>query len=182
MLGRLLIGIVKGLFVGGLVGLALAKIGFAAPGALVAYAAAAMTGVLVGLIAGKPIWAKDAKIEAGMKAFVGALLASGLMYAVRRWLTMGVPFPLGELAAPNLSLSEPASSSGTVGGLAVTSLATIAALLGGFYEADNNPSDAEGASSEKSAEATGGKRVAMPDADEHAEEEDEAPPEKRAKK
>ena len=55
MLGRLLIGIVKGLLVGGLVGFALAKLGFAAPGAIIAYLAAAMTGVLVGLVAGKPI-------------------------------------------------------------------------------------------------------------------------------
>ena len=85
--------------------------------------AAALTGVLVGLVAGKPIWAKDAKIEAGMKAFIGALLAAGLMYAVRRFLTMPVPFPLGELAAPNESLLEPATSTGTIGGLAITSLA-----------------------------------------------------------
>jgi hypothetical protein len=182
MLGRLLIGIVKGILVGGLVGLALAKLGFAAPGVLIAYAAAAMTGVLIGLVAGKPIWAKDAKIEAGMKAFVGALLASGLMYAVRRWLTMELPVPLGELAGPNASLGEPAASSGTIGGLAITSLATIAALLGGFYEADNNPADTEDAASSKSAEATGGKRVAVSQDEAEAEDEDEAPPEKRAKK
>ena len=59
MLGRLLIGIVKGLIVGGLVGFGLAKLGIAAPGAVIAYLAAALTGVLVGLVAGKPIWAKE---------------------------------------------------------------------------------------------------------------------------
>src|SRR6478609_3692395 len=115
MLGRLLIGIVKGLLVGGLVGFALAKLGFAAPMAVIAYLAAAVTGVLIGLIAGKPIWAKDAKIEAGMKAFVGALLGAGLMYAVRRWLTMPLPFVLGPLSAANTSLGEAATSTGTVG-------------------------------------------------------------------
>jgi hypothetical protein len=143
MLGRLLIGIVKGLLVGALLGFALAKLGFAAPGAIVAYLAAAATGVLIGLVAGKPIWAKDAKIEAGMKAFVGALLGAGLMYAARRWLTMPVPL-IGPLWAANTSLGEAATSStGTVGGMAITSLAAIAALLGGFYEADNDPSEGE---------------------------------------
>src|SRR3954471_18572308 len=141
MLGRLLIGLVKGLIVGGLVGFGLVKLGMALPIAIVAYLAAAATGVLVGLIAGKPIWAKDAKIEAGMKAFVGALLGAGLMYAVRRWLTMPLPFVLGPLSAANTSLGEAATSTGTVGGVATTSLAAIAGLLGGFYEADNDPSE-----------------------------------------
>jgi hypothetical protein len=143
MLGRLLLGLVKGLIVGALLGFGLAKLGLAAPGAVVAYLAAALAGVLVGLVAGKPIWAKDAKIEAGMKAFVGALLGAGLMYAARRWLTMPLPISLGALAGPNASLSEAASSAGTLGGTAITSLAAVAALLGGFYEADNNPSDDE---------------------------------------
>lgn len=138
MLGRLLFGIVKGLFVGGLVAFAMTQIGFVAPGAFFAYAAAALTGVLIGLVAGKPIWAKDAKIEAGMKAFFGALLAAGLMYALRRFGTMGVPFPLGPLAEANTSLGEAAGSGGTVGGLAITSLPIVAALLGGFYDADND--------------------------------------------
>ncbi|MEP7120803.1 MAG: hypothetical protein ABJE95_07840 [Byssovorax sp.] len=141
MLGRLLIGIVKGLLLGGLIGFGLAKLGLAAPGAIIAYLVAAATGVLVGLIAGKPIWAKDAKIEAGMKAFVGALLGAGLMYAARRWLTMPLPFVLGPLSAANTSLGEAATSTGTVGGMAMTSLAAIAGLLGGFYEADNDPNE-----------------------------------------
>ena len=74
MLGRLLVGIVKGIVLGGLLGFGLLKLGQAVPIAIVAYLAAAVTGILIGLIAGKPIWAPDAKIEAGMKAGVGALL------------------------------------------------------------------------------------------------------------
>ena len=132
MLGRLLIGIVKGLMVGSLLGFALVKLDLAIPGALVAYLAAAVTGVLVGLVAGKPIWAKDAKIEAGTKAFVGALLALGLMAAVRAWLMIPLPFALGSLAPEGAML----------GGFAMTALATIAAVLGGFYEADNDESGA----------------------------------------
>ncbi len=184
MLGRLLIGIVKGLLVGGLVGFALAKLGFAAPGAIIAYLAAAMTGVLVGLVAGKPIWAKDAKIEAGMKAFFGALLGVGLMYAARRWLTMPLPVALGPLAAANTSLGEAATSTGTIGGLAITSLASIAGLLGGFYEADNDPSEGQQAAvgGTKRAPASN-KRIAAEEAGEEADEEldAEADP-KRSKK
>ncbi|KYF86995.1 hypothetical protein BE17_05140 [Sorangium cellulosum] len=185
MLGRLILGIVKGLIVGGLLGFGLAKLGYAAPFAVIAYLAAALAGVLVGLIAGKPIWAKDAKIEAGMKAFVGALLGAGLMYAARRWLTMPVPVPLGELGGANLSLGEAAGSAGTFGGLAVTSLAAIAALLGGFYEADNDPSDeaTPGAKPAAKAAAGGNKRIAAAAAADDLEDDLEIEPEKkRAKK
>jgi hypothetical protein len=184
MLGRLLIGIVKGLLVGGLIGFGLAKLGFAAPMAIIAYLAAALTGVLIGLIAGKPIWAKDAKIEAGMKAFVGALLGAGLMYAARRWLTMPLPLALGPLSAANTSLGEAATSTGTIGGMAITSLAAIAALLGGFYEVDNDPADGGHAaeSGGKRAPASN-KRIAADDASDEADEEldAEADP-KRSKK
>ena len=178
MIGRLLIGLVKGLVVGGLLGFLLAKVGMAAPIAVVAYLAAALTGVLVGLIAGKPIWAKDAKIEAGMKAGVGALLSVGLMFAIRRWITMPLPFsigPLGEVAPGQV---------GALGMLAIPSLAMMAAVLAGFYEADNTPApvgeskDAP-ASSESAAAA---KRIATAgdEADEEALEDE--PQQKRAKK
>jgi len=174
MLKRLLIGIVKGLFIGGLLGFGLAKVGIAAPGAVVAYIAASVAGVLTGLVAGKPIWAKDAKVEAGMKALVGALLGAGLMYATRRWLTLGVPFDLGDLAAVNESLSELPGTAGTVGGLAVTSLAAVAALLGGFYEADNNPG---GAADD---EAKSGRNVRIADDDDDADADLEAEAEEEA--
>jgi hypothetical protein len=184
MLGRLLIGIVKGLIVGALVGFGLAKLGFAAPVAVIAYLAAALSGVLIGLIAGKPIWAKDAKIEAGMKAFAGALLGAGLMYAARRFLTMPVPIPLGELGAANLSLGEAPGAQGSIGGLAITSLAAITALLGGFYEADNDPSEAEAAPPNRAKKAPPkGQRIAASEvADEADEELDGEADRKRAKK
>src|SRR4051812_1584027 len=132
MLGRLLIGIVKGLIVGSLLGFGLVKLGMAVPGAVIAYLAAALTGVIIGLIAGKPIWAKDAKIEAGAKAVVGALLGVGLMAVERTWLQVPLP-PLGALAPEGA----------TLGGFAMTSLAAVAALLGGFYDADNDTSSDE---------------------------------------
>lgn len=177
MLGRLLIGLVKGLVIGGLLGFGLAKLGLGAPIALVAYPAAALAGILVGLVAGKPIWAKDAKIEAGMKAFVGAILAAGLMFAARKWLTMGVALPLQGIVGAE-------ASAGALGTLAITSLAMITAVLGGFYEADNDPAEGEGqggASTGKRVE--GGRRVAASAGDELGDEELEAEVEpKRAKK
>jgi hypothetical protein len=173
MLGRLLFGIIKGLIVGALVGFALAKLGMASPAMIVAYLAAASAGVLVGLIAGKPIWAKDAKIEAGMKAAVGALLAAGLMYAARRFLTMPLPFALGPFSSPGASIGE----------TAITSLAAVAALLGGFYEADNDEAEAPPPKLANKRVAPGNKRIA---ASKNADELDEDPgaeaDEKHAKK
>src|SRR5258708_91842 len=112
MLKRLLLGF----FIGAVVGIAAATAlasGLSMSsfdgslGALWAYGAAAATGALTGLVAGKPIWAAEAKVEAGLKAFFGALLAAGAMFALRGWgggrtrdLTAphGVgPRPVGEL-------------------------------------------------------------------------------------
>ncbi len=178
MLARLLIGIVKGLIVGALLGYGLVKLGQGIPGAILAYPAAALSGVVVGLIAGKPIWAKDAKIEAGTKAFVGALLAIGLMAAARTWLLVPIPFSLGALAPEHAGVV-------TLGGFAMTALAAIAGLLGGFYEADNDPSSEEAApAGEKERAGKKGQRIA-PALKSHGEDEEELDHEadrKRAKK
>src|SRR5262249_12471923 len=112
MLRRLLVGLVIGLVVGGLLAAALIK-GFGMPlldgtgGAVLAYVSAALGGVLTGLVAGKPIWAQGGRIEAGLKAAFGALLAVGAMFALRQWVTVHVNLtavgagdgPLGDLPA-----------------------------------------------------------------------------------
>jgi hypothetical protein len=173
MLGRLLVGIVKGIVLGGLLGFGLLKLGQAVPIAVVAYVAAAVAGILIGLIAGKPIWAKDAKIEAGMKAGVGALLGVGLMFAARRWLTMPVPGALLDITRAQIQDAAP-----TLGTFGMTSLAAIAAVLGGFYDADNTPEP-------EKAEAQGAKtpppknRIAQPPNDEEFEDEAGEEPEKK---
>jgi hypothetical protein len=174
MLGRLLIGLVKGLFLGALLGLALVKLGMAMPGAIIAYLAAAVTGIVIGLVAGKPIWAKDAKIEAGTKAVVGALLGIGLMVAARTWLLVELPFSLAPLAPEHA----------TFGGFAMTALAAIAGLLGGFYEADNDSTGEEAAAHPGAKDAAAGpKRIAQHAAPEEEEELLESEPDqKRTKK
>lgn len=185
MILRLLFGLVKGVIVGGLVGFIFAKIGIIAPGALFAFLGAAISGAAVGLVAGKPIWAPGAKIEAGMKALVGALLGAGLMWAVRRWLgAIPVPFNLGTLAAPNSSLGE-LSANGTIGGLSLTSFAAVAAVLGGFYEADNTPDSGDDSAKTESTAASKEKakpRIAAGQVEADELDEDDATEERKAKR
>ncbi|MFO0550399.1 MAG: hypothetical protein U0271_18535 [Polyangiaceae bacterium] len=152
MVLRLLLGLLKGVVLGALVGFALVQLGQAAPSALVAYLAAAVTCALVGLIAGKPIWAAGARIEAGLKAGFGALLGVGLMWLTRSFLHFQLPFSLGPLSH--------GVAHGTIGGLAVTSLAVVAGVLGAFYDADNTPGDEEADAS--NAKPAAKARVAKP--------------------
>jgi hypothetical protein len=178
MLRRLLLGLILGAIVGGLAAAALVAgplhmALFAADtgGAILAYAAAAITGVLTGLVAGKPIWASGAKIEAGLKAFFGALLAAGLMFALRQWVHF----------QPDLAFLMPGVDpvdvhTAVVGAVPALALPAVAAVLGGFFELDNTGgSDADGAKGDASkskkrvaddkANGTAKKRVAVDDAD-----------------
>ncbi len=153
MLKRLLFGLLFGLLVGGLLAAAVIKgVGmFAFTGSAgavaLAYVFAAVTGVLVGLVAGKPIWASGGQIEAGLKAVVGGGVAAAAMWAMRRWL--GFDLNLHELG---ISPAIPTAA----GLLPAVTLPLIAAVLGAFYEADNTPS----ADDEKSAKSSKGKAPA----------------------
>jgi hypothetical protein len=97
-----------------------------AGGAVLSYVGAVLTGVLTGLVAGKPIWASGAKIEAGLKAFFGAALGAGLMFALRQW---GGAF--------ELDLRFIGAGHGAVGDLPAASFPLLAAVLGAFFELDN---------------------------------------------
>jgi hypothetical protein len=176
MLRRLFLGLVLGVVLGGLVAGAIVSglklLTFAAAGgALMAYAAALATGALTGLVAGKPIWAPGAKVEAGLKAFFGALLAAGGMFALRQWapawtvdlspIHAGGPAPLGELPAASLPL--------------------IGAVLGGLFELDNTGDasvGAPGAGGGRIAARSGPVRVGKvpPSADDAEDDEASAPP------
>lgn len=136
MLRRLLVGLVLGLVVGALVAAGLVaglgvRVFAGAGGAVLAYFAAAVTGVLTGLVAGKPIWASGAKVEAGLKAFFGALLAAGVMFALRQWAGAWT------LDLPAIGVSGRTA----VGDLPAASLPLLAAVLGGFFELDNTGQD-----------------------------------------
>lgn len=154
MLRRLLLGLVIGLLMGGLVAAGLvAGLGLqtfmGTSGIVLAYVSAALTGVLTGLVAGKPIWASGAKIEAGLKAFFGALLAAGLMFALRQWAG-GLHAPITAVTPVDLP----------VGDLPAAALPIIAALLGGFFELDNTGGGKT--DDEKKAEASGPKKRIAP--------------------
>lgn len=166
-----------GLFLGGIIGAIIAAIlvqglgvmSFADStlGAAGAYLAAAITGVLTGLVAGKPIWSADGKIEAGLKAFFGALIALGGMFVLRQWVH--VPVDLHALKASNGPTD--------LGQLPAVSLPIIAAVLAGFFELDNSgdkdKKEEEKAGAPKSAAGNSKVRVGGNDAESSEEEEEE---------
>lgn len=169
MLKRLIVGLVLGTVIGGVFAAVLVQgLGWALfPNAVVAYLAAAATGVVTGLVAGKPIWSADGKIEAGLKAFFGVLLGLGAMFALRTW------------AKIDLDLDALKAGHAELGQLPAASLPIIAALLAGFYELDNSPSSSEDGKDEgKGAESKkgSGKKVRVADEEDAADEEEEEEP------
>ena len=134
---RLFTGLVVGIAMGGAAAAAFVK-GFGVQsfadtgaGALLPYAAALAMGALVALVAGKPIWAKGAWIEVGLKAFFGSLLAAGGMFALRRWGGMSI------------DLSRIGAGAGPLSALPATSLPILATLLSVLFELDNTESPEE---------------------------------------
>jgi hypothetical protein len=177
MLKRLLVGLVIGAVIGAVVAAVLVQglgIGSFAGAAVFAYLAAAVTGTLTGLVAGKPIWAEGGKVEAGLKAFFGGLLALGAMFALRQWVHVGV------------DLTAIKAGAGEIGDLPAASLPLIAAVLAGFFELDNSPTVDKGAKDDKQGDKKAlpaNRKVRVVDAG-SAEEEDEAeePPAAKKKK
>jgi hypothetical protein len=156
MLRRLFVGLLLGTVIGVAAAAALVfglkvTVFDGTGGSFEAYGAALAVGVLGGLITGKPIWASDAKVEAGLKAVVGALLAAAGMFALRRWAPeVSLPAPLGT-GAPVSAGDLPAS------------LAILGASLGALFELDNTDEGkkAPGATARpRGSPPTGARRVA----------------------
>ena len=97
MLKRLVFALLEGALPGVLAAFVLSSVG-AASSALAVYIAAAAVGVLTGLLAGRPIWAKSAKVEGSMKAVVGLFISVTMLFGIRKWLP-GVSVDLGAFAA-----------------------------------------------------------------------------------
>ncbi|HVJ89980.1 MAG TPA: hypothetical protein VM580_09255 [Labilithrix sp.] len=181
MLKRLVVGLVLGALLGGILAAVLVQ-GFgvlsfdqAALGAAGAYLAAGLTGVLTGLVTGKPIWSADGKIEAGLKAFFGALLALGGMFALRQWVHFEV-----DLAALKAS-NGPAE----IGQLPAVSLPLLAAVLGGFFELDNTDAPEKDKKDDKVAgsKEVGSTKVRVSDgAEVDGSEDEESPPPAKARR
>jgi hypothetical protein len=148
MIRRLFVGLLLGALVGAIVAAAFIKgLGILAFGTVLALLAGAATGALVGLIAGKPIWASGAKIEAGLKAFAGAVIGVIAMLLVRKFL------------GQEIDLSAYGAGAGAIGDLPVTSLPIVAALLGAFYEVDNTPEASDKKADAPAARAASNKKV-----------------------
>ena len=84
MLKRLLAALLEGVIPGAAVAYGLGRLGLQTP--VTMYAAVAVVGVLTGLVAGRPIWARAAKTEAALKAAAGAFISVVVLYALRKWL------------------------------------------------------------------------------------------------
>ncbi len=125
--------LVFGLILGAAIGAALAALwvrGLGMPlfeSAPFAYLAAAVMGIFTGLVAGKPIWAADGKIEAGLKALFGVVLGVGGMFVLRKW------------GNAEIDLSMLHAGAGTLGHLPAASLPILGSVLAAFYEIDNSP-------------------------------------------
>lgn len=172
MVKRLIVGLFLGAVVGAILaavlvqGLGVMSFDASTLGAAGAYIAAAITGVMTGLVAGKPIWSADGKIEAGLKAFFGALIALGGMFALRQWVHVSV----------DLSALKASAGPTEVGQLPAVSLPLIAAVLAAFFELDNTgvPDDAKGEEGKESGKVSTKKlRVANGEASVDADDEEE---------
>ena len=132
MARRLILGPLKGLLIGGALALILVKgLGIGTFGAALAYSCAVLAGVLAGLLTGKPVWARNARVEAGLKVVVGAALAAALMFALRQW------------GSVTLDLSNFGAGAGSLGELPVVSLPLIALALALLFDLDNTRDEAE---------------------------------------
>ena len=127
MLRRLLLGLAEGLALGLALGVAAARgIGLASPGGAVALLLGALAGFATGLVAGRPIWARNAKTEALLKAAAGAVAGAGVSFALRRWLSVAVDLTSFSLGA------------GPAGHLPALTVPAVTTLLALFFELDDD--------------------------------------------
>lgn len=157
MLGRFGVGLVKGLLVGSLLlaGLLFGLKVLAVP-VWAAYLLAMGAGVLTGLIAGRPIWQKEARIEAGLKAAAGLVLGAIGFFAINKWGHA--------LVAPEALRSLPGVAPAPAGAPALTGaglvfLPVLTTVLGLLFELDNTPAPDDKKSEPGEPPAAGGPRA-----------------------
>lgn len=81
---RAIIGLVKGLIVGGGIGFALLKLGW--EGSFWAYVGCALVGALVGVVCGRAPWKSETIWTPVVKMIVGAIIGGGLCALGRHFL------------------------------------------------------------------------------------------------
>jgi hypothetical protein len=123
MVKRLAVGVLEGGVAGASVAVASGELGLTWGGA-VAYGAAALVGVVTGLVAGRPIWAKDAKAEGLLKALIGAFIAATVLFGIRKWLS-------------GIVVSAGSPGSGRLGDVPLVALPVIGVALALVLEIDD---------------------------------------------
>lgn len=114
-----------------------------------------------------------------MKATVGALMAPALLFALRRFVEIGLP---ADLLSSLPGLEALKGTSVSLSTFAVTSLAAVTAVISGFFDADNQPTaEDENVGAGKKRIASASKRVSATGAAE-ASEEDEVEASRRARR
>ncbi len=142
MIGRIFTGSLIGIVLGLAVAALLVKgLGIVVVWPVIAYVLAAVVGALTGLFAGKPIWAAGGKIEGGLKAVFGAVLAAIAMFVLRTWVKVDV------------DLSRFGAGAGALGEVPAAALPVIAGVLGALFGLDNTP---DGNANANVARAAGG--------------------------
>jgi len=132
MLRRLLLGLIEGIMLGGALALGVSRgLGLVAPSALALALLGSATGFLVGLVAGRPIWSRDAKTEALLKGIAGAIVGFGASFALRHWFTLP------------LDLSALELGTGAAGALPAVTLPAVGTALALFFELDHDGSSLE---------------------------------------
>ncbi len=134
-MGRALLGLIKGVLVGGGIGFALLKLGN--PQGILAFLFMALLGALVGVICGKAPWRAATLWTPILKMVFGAAIGAGL-YAV------------GHRFMPALSLSI----DGVASRLSLQSATVLAPIIGALYglfvEFDDGGTDSPSAPTRKS--------------------------------
>jgi hypothetical protein len=92
MSNRVVVGFALGVLSGSVVAGVTSSFGVP-PAPAVAYAGAALAGVVTSLVAGKPVW-KNTASESSIKALAGTFLAMASLYGIRKWF-LGVTLDLG---------------------------------------------------------------------------------------
>lgn len=101
MLKRLILGLLKGLALGGAIGAAV-YFGVTQPHGLTgfaAYALYALVGALAGITSGKGFWVKGAWVESTLKGLFGLLVGGGLYALASAFLKMQLPIAGSESLA-----------------------------------------------------------------------------------
>lgn len=133
---------------GGVAAIAIKLLGIVSLGALSAYPLAILVGIVIALMAGKPVWAHGAKLESALKAVFGAVGSIALMYGLRRWLGF------------ELDLSSYGLGQGAAGLLSIVAFPAVALVLSLLFEVDNLLGKDAGGDKKRIAESGGTKRLA----------------------